>query len=177
MPGKARKTVAQAWKKVLLDCLPLYGHRNWIVVADSAYPLQSSAGIRTITCHDGQFAVLRAVLAAIGKQQHVNAVVYTDAELQSVDEQDAPGVSAYRKQLAAMLGKVNVRVLPHEQIIAKLDKTAAMYEVLILKTDLMIPYTSIFLELDCRYWNAEAEKRLHGRIAVRSFPLGGPEPF
>ena len=24
--------------------LPLFGHRNWIVVADSAYPAQSQAG-------------------------------------------------------------------------------------------------------------------------------------
>ena len=166
MPDKARKTVAEPWKKVLLDCLPRYGHRNWIVVADSAYPLQSSTGIRTLVCHDSQFGVLHAVLAAIGKHQHVKPVVYTDAELQFVDAQDVPAISAYRKQLAATLGKVNVQVLPHEQIIAKLDKTSVMYEVLILKTDLTIPYTSIFLELDCRYWNAEAEKRLRDSMSA-----------
>ena len=165
------------WKSRLRALVPLYGHRNWIVVADSAYPLQSSTGIQTLACHDSQFTVLGAVLSAIRKHHHVKPVVYTDAELQFVDERDAPGVSAYRKQLAATLGKVNLQVLPHEQIIAKLDKTSAMYEVTILKTDLTIPYTSVFLELDCRYWNANAEKRLRDSIAVHSFSLGGPEPF
>jgi len=167
MPRKARRKSAPQWKEVLLDCLPRYGHRNWIVVADSAYPLQSSGGIRTVACRDKPFAVLRAVLAEIGTCRHVKPVVYTDAELQFVDEQDAPGISAYRKQLAATLGDVSVQVLPHEQIIARMDKTAAMYEVLILKTDLTIPYTSVFLELDCRYWNAEAEKRLRNRMSAQ----------
>jgi len=167
MPGKATRIRVPQWKEVLLDCLPRYGHRNWIVVADSAYPLQSSEGIRTVACRDKPFAVLRAVLAEIGRCRHVKPVVYTDAELQFVDEQDAPGISAYRKQLAATLGDVSVQVLPHEQIIARMDKTAAMYEVLILKTDLTIPYTSVFLELDCRYWNAEAEKRLRNRMSAQ----------
>jgi len=33
------------WEDVLKDRLPLYGHRNWIVIADSAYPAQSSGGV------------------------------------------------------------------------------------------------------------------------------------
>jgi hypothetical protein len=33
------------WKQQLKDLLPLFGHRNWIVVADSAYPAQSRSGI------------------------------------------------------------------------------------------------------------------------------------
>src|SRR5665213_988847 len=35
------------WTMVLDERLPLYGHRNWIVIADSAYPLQSAPGIET----------------------------------------------------------------------------------------------------------------------------------
>jgi len=29
-----------AWKKTLKERVPVYGHRNWIVVADWAYPQQ-----------------------------------------------------------------------------------------------------------------------------------------
>src|SRR5919202_365318 len=29
------------WKQELAERIPLYGHRNWIVVADSAYPAQA----------------------------------------------------------------------------------------------------------------------------------------
>ena len=39
---------ADDWQKVLADRLPAYGHRNWIVVADAAYPAQAKDGIETI---------------------------------------------------------------------------------------------------------------------------------
>jgi hypothetical protein len=35
---------------------------------------------------------------------------------------------------------------------------------LIIKTELTIPYTSVFFELECGYWNAEAEERLRAGI-------------
>ena len=38
----------QTWEQRLQHLLPLLGHRNWIVVADSAYPAQSNPGIETI---------------------------------------------------------------------------------------------------------------------------------
>jgi hypothetical protein len=37
---------------------------------------------------------------------------------------------------------------------------------LIVKTDMTIPYTSVFFELDCGYWNAGAEERLRQAILV-----------
>jgi hypothetical protein len=47
-----------------------------------------------------------------------------------------------------------------------LDRAAGLFRVLIVKTNMTIPYTSVFLELDCAYWNADAEKRL--RSAIKS---------
>jgi len=44
------------WESQLHRQLPLYGHRNWIVVADSAYPAQSRPGIETIRPHSSQKA-------------------------------------------------------------------------------------------------------------------------
>ncbi len=52
----------------------------------------------------------------------------------------------------------------HEQIIARLDQAAQVFRVLIIKTDLTIPYTTVFFELDCGYWSAEAEQRLRQAI-------------
>ena len=48
--GGARPTPAtnSDWRSRLTQELPLLGHRNWIAVVDSAYPLQTSAGIETI---------------------------------------------------------------------------------------------------------------------------------
>jgi hypothetical protein len=54
----------------------------------------------------------------------------------------------------------SAKELPHEEIIAKLDQTAQVFRVLVIKTELTIPYTSMFFELDCCYWTPEAEQRL-----------------
>jgi L-fucose mutarotase/ribose pyranase (RbsD/FucU family) len=153
------------WRQILADRLPLYGHRNWIVIADSAYPAQTRPGIETIVTNADQIEVTKAVLDLLDHARHVTPTVFTDAELQYVPEKDAPGIEAYRKQLSQLLGSRKVEVIPHEQVIARLDKAGETFKVLILKTNLTIPYTSVFLQLDCAYWPAEAESRL--RDAMR----------
>lgn len=155
---------SSGWQARLKQELPIYGHRNWIVVADSAYPKQSAHGIETLYTGKGQIEVLETVLKAIEASGHVRAVVMMDAELDSVDESDAPGIDAYRKQLRELHKDRQVKVMPHEEIISKLDKGAELFNILLLKTDLEIPYTSVFLELDCGYWNVEKELRLRRSI-------------
>jgi hypothetical protein len=46
------------WKDILTERLSLYGHRNWIVVVDAAYPAQTSQGIETILCEDSPIDVV-----------------------------------------------------------------------------------------------------------------------
>lgn len=155
-----------AWKERLAALMPLYGHRNWIVVADAAYPSQSKAGVETVYAGGDQVYAVQAALNAIMTSRHVRAAVYVDRELGFVTEEFAPGVNEYRKQLGALLRGAAVRELAHEEIIAKLDKAAEMFGVLVIKTDMTIPYTSVFFELDCGYWSADAETRL--REAMRT---------
>lgn len=156
------------WQQRAAEQLPLLGHRNWIVIADAAYPWQSRDGIETIATGDDQLAVLQWVLASIEKSGHVRPTIYLDAELPYVSEEDAAGISAYRKDLESLLDDALKHSLPHEEIIAKLDESATTFHVLILKTNLRLPYTSVFLELDCGYWSADAEERLRERMAVAS---------
>ncbi|MGB6744476.1 MAG: RbsD/FucU domain-containing protein [Terracidiphilus sp.] len=154
------KTQQSAWEQELLHRLPVFGHRNWIVVADSAYPAQSKPGIETIVAGGDHVATVAAVLKRIAASGHVRANVYTDLEIDYVAESDAPGIGACRQRLRALLHGANINQLPHEQIIAKLDERAQVFRVLIIKTSLALPYTSVFFELDCGYWNADAEERL-----------------
>jgi|ERR1017187_9700372 L-fucose mutarotase/ribose pyranase (RbsD/FucU family) len=160
------KEVTQAtdWENRLNALLPLYGHRNWIVVADSAYPAQSRAGIETIVAGGDQIEVVKKVLAAINECTHIRANVYVDKELGFVDDKDAPGIATYRGQLDSALGGASAKQLPHEQIIAKLDQSAQVFRILIIKTAMTIPYTSVFFELDCGYWDATSEERLRQAI-------------
>jgi L-fucose mutarotase/ribose pyranase (RbsD/FucU family) len=160
----SRQTGRGAWGQRLAECLPLYGHRNWIVVADAAYPAQARPGIETIVADADQIATVRTVLDAISACRHIRANIYTDAEIGYVEEGDASGISAYRRQLDSLLGGSTRNQLPHEEIIARLDRSAEMFRILIVKTDMIIPYTSVFFELDCGYWNAEAEGRLRGSM-------------
>ncbi len=153
------------WERELENLLPLYGHRNWIVVADSAYPAQSKPGIETIVSGAGQLEVARKVADAINASRHVRAGIYLDRELAFVSERDAPGVTAYRAQLAQMFG-ASAKELLHEEIIAKLDEVSRIFRVLIIKTDLTIPYTTVFFELGCAYWPADAEDRMREAMAA-----------
>ena len=151
---------ADDWKEKLQKELPLLGHRNWIVVADSAYPLQTAAGIETIYVDADQLEVVKGVIAELAKTKHVKPTIYTDAEMKFVAETNAPGISAYRDGLGKMLASQPVQVLPHEQIIGKLDEAGKTFKVLLIKTPLTKPYTSVFFQLECGYWNTESEKQL-----------------
>ena len=161
----APKTAAPSWQQAVAERIPLYGHRNWIVIADSAYPAQSSPGIETVVSSADHLEVVQAVLKALAGSKHVRPILYTDAELKYVSENDAPGITAYREQLSRALGARPVSVLPHEQIITKLDEAGKTFRVLIIKTNLTLPYTSVFLQLDCGYWSADAERRLREAMA------------
>ena len=158
--GNVSPEKAKNWQNVLAEQLPLLGHRNWVVVADSAYPWQTSAGIETIYTNQDQLSVLREVMSQLKRQKHVQPIIMLDKELDSVPEDLAPGVSTYRKDLAGVLGDVVPQKMLHEQIIAKLDETGKTFHVLLLKTNLTIPYTSVFLQLDCGYWGAAKEAKL-----------------
>jgi hypothetical protein len=155
-----------AWRVTLDERLPLLGHRNWIVVADSAYPWQASAGIETIDTGQDHVEVLRGVLQAIAGSRHVRPVVHLDAELPLVAEAHAPGITACRAALAAALSGLAAVSLPHEEMIARLDEAGRAFRILLLKTTLALPYTSVFVRLDCRYWSDEAEGALRAAIAA-----------
>lgn len=155
------------WRARVREELPLLGHRNWIAVVDSAYPLQTSGGIETVETGSDQLEVVRGVLDELSKAKHVRPVIFTDAELQLVPESDAKGVSEYREALANLLGKSGSQSLPHEQIISKLDDAGKTFHILVLKTNLTVPYTSVFLRLDCGYWDDAAEKRLREKMAAK----------
>ena len=163
--NSAGKRAAQPWRAALSQELPLLGHRNWIAVVDSAYPLQTSAGVETIETDADQLEVVKVVLDQLANAKHVRPDVFTDSELELVPESDAKGVTAYREALAKLLGTTALQSLPHEEIIGKLDEAGKTFHVLVLKTRMTIPYTSVFIRLQCGYWSDDAEKRLRAAMA------------
>jgi hypothetical protein len=126
------------------------------------------AGVETLETNTDQLEVIRQVLRAIDSSIHVRPIVYMDAELPFVPEKDAPGVTAYREAVKAALAGQKITSLPHEQIIAKVDEVGKTFHIVVLKTTMTVPYTSVFLQLNCKYWSDEAEAQM--RKAMRGAP-------
>ncbi len=156
---------AENWQTKVNEAMPLLGHRNWILIVDSAYPHQSAPGIETIETDAPQLEVLRHVLGTMDRSIHVRPMISMDAELPFVPENDAPGVSAYRTEISDLLRAYPVESLPHDRIIANIEEAAKHFNILVLKTTMTVPYTSVFIRLDCKYWSADAEKRLRAKMA------------
>jgi hypothetical protein len=152
------------WNTRLASAMPLLGHRNWILVVDSAYPLQTSAGVETIETNATQLEVTRAVLGEIEKSIQVRPIVFMDAELPFVTDSDARGASAYRRDIAELLRKYPAQSQPHEKLISDVDEAGKTFHVLVLKTNMTIPYTSLFIRLDCKYWSADQETNLRKKM-------------
>jgi hypothetical protein len=162
------QTVAppDAWKAKVIRTLPLLGHRNWILIVDSAYPLQTSPGMETVETGAGLEFVLKSVLATINASEHVRPEIYMDAELPYVPDEDAPGAAQYRANMTDLLRGYPIQSLPHEKIIATVGEAGQTFHVLVLKTNATIPYSSVFIRLNCKYWSDAAEARLRAKMAA-----------
>jgi hypothetical protein len=154
------------WKAKVAAEMPLMGHRNWILVVDSAYPLQSSPGVETVETGSDQIDVVQFVLKKVNSSIHVRPDIYMDAELPFVPDTDAPGASAYRSQIADVLRNYPIEQDLHDKIIADIGATGSQFHVLVLKTNMTIPYSSVFIRLDCKYWSAEAEKHMREKMGI-----------
>ncbi len=154
-----------SYKKELNEILPLLGHRNWILVVDKAYPLQSSEGIRYVNSGEELIPALKTVFELLAEASHVKPIVYLDKELSCMDDTLASGAEALKAELAVLTQGWNVQQILHDEVFAKLDAASKLFNVVVIKTESLIPYTSVFIELDCGYWSSEREQALRARLA------------
>ncbi|MFI3289488.1 MAG: RbsD/FucU domain-containing protein [Rikenellaceae bacterium] len=147
------------WKKQFNETLHLLGHRNWILVVDKAYPLQSANGIEYINTCEEHGDVLKYVLDQVEAASHIKAAIYTDKEfdyLSALGEKEAQMVEAMKVAFEGY----EVQSILHDEIFTKLDTASKLFNVLVIKTESTVAYSSVFLELDCGYWTAEKEQAL-----------------
>ena len=152
------------WTKDFGHVLPLLGHRNWILVVDKAYPYQSAPGITYLDTKAPLPEVLGRVVSDIKASSHIRPVFYTDRELGFLSEELAPGVDAFRAELKQRLSGADVQTLLHDSVFKKLDEASKLFNVVVLKTECTIPYSSVFIELDCAYWSGDKEKALREKM-------------
>jgi hypothetical protein len=128
-----------------------------------AYPLQTQPGIKTVYTHEAYMEILDFVYREIENAPHVKAAIYQDRELLYLNEKDAAGIDALRGQMQTLFGDRRTFV-PHEELINRLDEVSRKFNVVILKSNLTVPYTSTFFELDCNYWDGAREEALRQAI-------------
>jgi len=163
MPN-AQAVKAPTWMDTLAGYLPALGHRNWIVVADSAFPLQISPGIETVATGEDHFSVLAKVLEAVDGAKHIRPKIWLDKELGFVTEDLAPGADEARRRLDEALEGRGAQPVLHEELIARLDQAGKAFKIVMVKTTLAVPYTTVFLELDCGYWPSENEAKMREKM-------------
>jgi len=154
------------WQTTLQQRLPLYGHRNWIVVSDAAFPAYSQSGIETIAVNHDLPSVLNYVVKAISSSKHVRAAAFVDQELKFVPEEDYPGITHLREEINRAFGKSSPSSIPHAEALSNIDDAGKTFRVLFIKTNTTIPYTSVFMRLDCGYMTDEIENKIRTAIAA-----------
>jgi len=160
IPEKKNSLLESDWKEVLETDLHLLGHRNWILVVDKAFPEQSSPGMKYIYVEQDLLPTLEHVLGALDKSTHVKPIIYQDKELSFIKEEQVDGIEAFRSAAAKTLDGRAVNTLLHDEVFKMLDESSSLFRVLVIKTNCILPYTSVFLQLDCSYWGPENEKTL-----------------
>ena len=138
----------------------MYGDRNWIVVADSAFPVYAAPGIETIVVKDDLPSVLKYVASEIASSGNVRATVFLDKELQFIGGHDYPGVSELKKQITGTFAREQVSSIPHTEILRKVDEAGKTFRILLIKTTEKIPYTSVYMRLDCGYMSDDVERKI-----------------
>jgi D-ribose pyranose/furanose isomerase RbsD len=157
---KQQEVINKDWKARFNQTLLLLGHRNWIVVADKAFPQQNAAGMEVINTNEDLLPVLQYVLRQVNASSHVKPIIYRDKELSFITEDQAKGVKQFANESQQLFNGQQIQTILHDSVFTKLDEASKLFKILVLKTNETIPYTSVFLQLDCAYWGADKERQL-----------------
>jgi len=140
------------------------GYRNWIVIAEASFPAHSRTGVRQVAAPVEIPEALDYVLQALERTENVRPQVYLTRELRSVENDFAPGIDELRKRLQASLHGHEPTELDQQSLLTLLEDANRSFDVLVIRTQTALPYSSVFLELKPGYWDAESETRLRERI-------------
>ena len=165
--NQSELTVSEAsWQDILKHDLDLLGHRNWILVVDKAFPEQSSAGMKYLYVEQDLLPTLKYVLEQVEASTHVSPLIFRDKELSFITEEQVSGINTFRSESKKILSGRSVNTMLHDDVFSMLDESSSLFRVLVIKTNCTIPYTSVFIQLDCSYWGQENEQVLRENMST-----------
>ncbi|MBK1883136.1 hypothetical protein JIN85_11960 [Luteolibacter pohnpeiensis] len=154
----------EAWKSAIVNQTSKLGYRNWIVISEASFPAQSRQGVRQMTASAEIPEVVDYVMNTLEQTQAVSPKVYLTRELRSVENDFAPGIDEYRQKIEGSLHGHEVTELEQQSLMTLLEDASRSYNVLVIRTPTALPYTTVFLELQPGYWDADSEQRLRDQI-------------
>jgi len=152
------------WKDSVNRQVNQLGYRNWIVVSEASFPAHSRAGVRQVNADAEVPEVVDYVLNALEQTENVRPRIYLTREMRSVENDFAPGIDQMRQRISGSLHGHEATELDQQSLITLLESANQSYDVLVIRTPTALPYTSVFMELQPGYWDAESEDRLRERI-------------
>jgi hypothetical protein len=153
------------------------GYRNWIIIAEASFPAHNRPGVRQVNAPVEVPEALDYVLHILEETENVRPHVYLPRELRSVENDFAPGIDSMRPRIQGALHGHEATELDQQSLLTLIEDANRNFDVLVIRTQTALPYTSVFLELRPGYWDADSESRLRDRIEqermqrlVRPFP-------
>jgi hypothetical protein len=175
--GCAGTHQVNSWQGAVDSQAAQLGYRNWIVIAEASFPAQSRPGVRQVTAPVEVPEALDYVLQAFEQTENVRPHIFLTRELRSVENDFAPGIDELRKKIQVSLHGHETTELDQQSLLTLLEDANRSFDVLVIRTQSALPYSSVFLELQPGYWDEVSESRLRDRIArermqklVRPFP-------
>lgn len=162
--GTGRSQPAPPWAGVVSREIDALGIRNWIIIAESSFPMVSRRGVRTVVVDAEIPELVDFVVNDLERSENVTPSFNTARELPFVDNDRAPGIDQFRQELKTALHGHPVRELDHRSLSLLAHSEASRFAVLVLKSRTSLPYSNVFIELDSGYWDRDSEDELRDDI-------------
>lgn len=165
------------WQTAVDHQVGQLGYRNWIVIAESSFPAQNRPGMRQVIAPVDVPEALDYVLNTLERTESVRPQIYLARELRSVENDYAPGIDSLRKRIKTSLHGHEPTELDQQSLLTLMEDANRSFDVLVIRTQSALPYSSVFMELQPGYWDATSESQLRQRIErERTQKLVRPNP-
>jgi hypothetical protein len=130
------------------------------MVVDKAFPSLSSPNIEVVYADVDIRTALDTTIKMLENATHVKPIIYIDKEFAYITEKELTGITEFRTKAHASIQSFNPSELVHDDVFGRVNEISSMFKVLVIKTNETVPYSSVFIELDCKYWSGEKETAL-----------------
>lgn len=168
MVGKFSEPPRTAWQAEIDSRVKQLGYRNWIVVSEASFPAHSRPGIVQINAQGEIPEVTDYVLRSLEQTENLRPKIYMARELGAVENDFAPGIDNFRKVIQPALHGHETTQLDQSSLLTLLNDASRSFEITLIRTSTALPYSSVFVELQPGYWDADSESRLRDRLETSS---------